>query len=76
MTTLLKRLLYILPVIWLVVSMVFLLIHLVPGDPEASVTRAWHLLGWTALMEGRYGDAKRWLDQAAAMSRSRFSSFS
>jgi peptide/nickel transport system permease protein len=26
-------LLYILPVIWLVVSMVFLLIHLVPGDP-------------------------------------------
>ena len=29
----LKRLLYILPVIWLVVSMVFLLIHLVPGDP-------------------------------------------
>jgi len=30
---LLKRLLYILPVIWLVVSMVFLLIHLVPGDP-------------------------------------------
>jgi ABC-type dipeptide/oligopeptide/nickel transport system permease component len=28
-----KRLLYMLPVIWLVVSMVFLLIHLVPGDP-------------------------------------------
>src|SRR6201995_2535825 len=27
------RVLYILPVIWLVVSMVFLLIHLVPGDP-------------------------------------------
>jgi len=27
------RLLYMLPVIWLVVSMVFLLIHLVPGDP-------------------------------------------
>ncbi|HXP47293.1 MAG TPA: ABC transporter permease [Terriglobales bacterium] len=27
------RLLYILPVIWLVVSIVFLLIHLVPGDP-------------------------------------------
>ena len=33
MVALLKRLLYILPVIWLVVSMVFLLIHLVPGDP-------------------------------------------
>jgi ABC-type dipeptide/oligopeptide/nickel transport system permease component len=33
LAALLKRLLYILPVIWLVVSMVFLLIHLVPGDP-------------------------------------------
>ena len=29
----LRRLLYMLPVIWLVVSVVFLLIHLVPGDP-------------------------------------------
>ncbi len=28
-----KRLLYTMPVIWLVVSVVFLLIHLVPGDP-------------------------------------------
>src|SRR5438045_7392617 len=27
------RLLYTLPVLWLVVSIVFLLIHLVPGDP-------------------------------------------
>src|SRR3989442_13422916 len=27
------RVLYMLPVIWLVVSVVFLLIHLVPGDP-------------------------------------------
>ena len=27
------RLLYMVPVIWLVVSVVFLLIHLVPGDP-------------------------------------------
>ena len=27
------RLLYMIPVIWLVVSVVFLLIHLVPGDP-------------------------------------------
>jgi len=27
------RLLYTLPVLWLVVSVVFLLIHLVPGDP-------------------------------------------
>lgn len=30
---LLTRLLYTLPVVWLVVSVVFLLIHLVPGDP-------------------------------------------
>src|SRR5437868_10907558 len=27
------RLLYTLPVVWLVVSVVFLLIHIVPGDP-------------------------------------------
>ncbi len=30
---LLTRILYTLPVVWLVVSLVFLLIHLVPGDP-------------------------------------------
>ncbi|HEX8797725.1 MAG TPA: ABC transporter permease, partial [Terriglobales bacterium] len=29
----LTRLLFMLPVIWLVVSVVFLLIHIVPGDP-------------------------------------------
>ncbi len=28
-----SRLLYTLPVLWLVVSVVFLLIHIVPGDP-------------------------------------------
>jgi ABC-type microcin C transport system permease subunit YejB len=28
-----KRLLLILPVVWAVVSLVFLLIHIVPGDP-------------------------------------------
>ncbi len=33
MRRLLTRLAYMLPVIWLVVSVVFLLIHLVPGDP-------------------------------------------
>jgi peptide/nickel transport system permease protein len=33
MRHLLTRLAYMLPVIWLVVSVVFLLIHLVPGDP-------------------------------------------
>ena len=31
--SLIQRLLYTLPVVWLVVSIVFLLIHLVPGDP-------------------------------------------
>src|SRR5262244_3779299 len=31
------RLLYTIPVIWLVVSLVFLLIHLVPGDPIAQM---------------------------------------
>ncbi len=33
----LLRLLYTLPVLWLVVSVVFLLIHLVPGDPIAQM---------------------------------------
>lgn len=32
-----QRVLYTLPVIWLVVSIVFLLIHLVPGDPIAQM---------------------------------------
>ena len=33
MRYILRRVLYMLPVVWLVVSLVFLLIHLVPGDP-------------------------------------------
>jgi ABC-type dipeptide/oligopeptide/nickel transport system permease component len=33
LTNAFKRLLYTLPVLWLVVTIVFLLIHLVPGDP-------------------------------------------
>src|SRR6202161_3931870 len=33
MRLVLQRVLYTLPVIWLVVSLVFLMIHLVPGDP-------------------------------------------
>jgi len=32
-----RRVLYTLPVLWLVVSLVFLLIHLVPGDPIAQM---------------------------------------
>src|SRR5262245_15662961 len=31
------RLLYTLPVLWLVVSVVFLMIHLVPGDPVSAM---------------------------------------
>src|ERR1700745_3010497 len=31
------RLLYMVPVLWLVVSVVFLLIHLVPGDPISQM---------------------------------------
>ena len=34
---LVRRLLYTVPVVWLVVSLVFLLIHLVPGDPVAQM---------------------------------------
>jgi ABC-type dipeptide/oligopeptide/nickel transport system permease component len=37
LTRLLQRVLYTLPVVWLVVSLVFLLIHLVPGDPVAQM---------------------------------------
>ena len=37
LTRLLQRVLYTLPVIWLVVSLVFPLIHLVPGDPIAQM---------------------------------------
>jgi peptide/nickel transport system permease protein len=33
------RLLYMVPVIWLVVSVVFLLIHLVPGNPIQQMLR-------------------------------------
>jgi peptide/nickel transport system permease protein len=32
-----RRLLYTLPVLWVVVSLVFLLIHMVPGDPVAQM---------------------------------------
>ena len=38
MKQILTRLVLTLPVVWLVVSLVFLLIHLVPGDPNC---RCW-----------------------------------
>jgi ABC-type dipeptide/oligopeptide/nickel transport system permease component len=58
------RLLYTLPVIWLVVSVVFLLIHLVPGDPilqmlgegapAADIQAARHTYGFDAPLAEQY----------------------
>jgi peptide/nickel transport system permease protein len=61
---LLSRLLYTLPVLWLVVSVVFLLIHLVPGDPilqmlgegapAADIAAARHLYGLDVPLREQY----------------------
>ena len=61
---LLFRLLYTIPVIWLVVSIVFLLIHLVPGDPieqmlgegarPADITALRHAYGLDAPLGQQY----------------------
>jgi ABC-type dipeptide/oligopeptide/nickel transport system permease component len=61
---LLSRLLYTLPVIWLVVSVVFLLIHLVPGDPilqmlgegapAADIAATRHMYGLDAPLAQQY----------------------
>jgi peptide/nickel transport system permease protein len=58
------RLLYTLPVVWLVVSVVFLLIHLVPGDPvqqmlgegaaSADIAAARHAYGLDAPLGKQY----------------------
>ena len=60
----LSRVLYTLPVIWLVVSLVFLLIHLVPGDPiqqmlgegapAADIQATRHLYGLDAPLGQQY----------------------
>jgi peptide/nickel transport system permease protein len=60
----LHRVLYMLPVVWLVVSLVFLLIHLVPGDPiqqmlgegaaAADVQAARHAYGLDAPLSTQY----------------------
>jgi peptide/nickel transport system permease protein len=60
----LHRVLYMLPVVWLVVSLVFLLIHLVPGDPiqqmlgegaaAADVQTARHQYGLDAPLSTQY----------------------
>lgn len=59
-----RRLLLTLPVLWLVVSVVFLLIHLVPGDPivqmlgegatAADVSRLRHAYGFDAPLTTQY----------------------
>ena len=60
-----KRLLLTLPVLWLVVTVVFLLIHLVPGDPivqmlgegatAADVSALRHSYGFDAPLHVQYG---------------------
>ncbi len=61
---LVKRLLFILPVIWAVVTLVFLLIHIVPGDPvrnslgenatEQQVVELKHKLGLDLPLSAQY----------------------
>ncbi len=52
---LLTRLAYTLPVIWLVVSLVFLLIHLVPGDPVQQMLGEGAAPGDIAALRHSYG---------------------
>jgi len=59
-----QRLLYTIPVVWLVVSLVFLLIHFVPGDPiqqmlgegapAADIEAARHAYGLDAPIRTQY----------------------
>ncbi|RRA49081.1 ABC transporter permease [Acidipila sp. EB88] len=55
------RLLYTIPVVWLVVSLVFLLIHLVPGDPIQAMLGEGARAGDIAALRHQYG-----LDQPLA----------
>ena len=55
MRPLLTRILYTLPVIWLVVSTVFLLIHLVPGDPIQQMMGEGAAAGDVQAMRHAYG---------------------
>src|ERR1700746_1469706 len=64
LSRILQRVLYTLPVIWLVVSVVFLLIHLVPGDPivqmlgegapAADIAATRHMYGLDAPLGQQY----------------------
>src|SRR5436309_4845354 len=61
---LLKRFLLTLPALWLVLTLVFLMIHLVPGDPEqmlgegaapGQLTQLRHVLGLGLPLHTQYG---------------------
>lgn len=53
--SMLTRILYTIPVIWLVVSMVFLLIHLVPGDPVQQMLGEGATASDLATLRHQYG---------------------
>jgi ABC-type dipeptide/oligopeptide/nickel transport system permease component len=53
--SLLTRVLYTIPVIWLVVTMVFLLIHLVPGDPIQQMLGEGATSSDLAVLRHQYG---------------------
>jgi peptide/nickel transport system permease protein len=58
----LRRFAYTLPVLWLVVSVVFLLIHLVPGDPIAQMLGEGATSADISALRHAYGfDAPLWL---------------
>lgn len=50
-----KRILYAIPVLWLVVSLVFLLIHLVPGDPVQQMLGEGATPGDITALRHQYG---------------------
>ena len=52
---LLWRMLYTIPVVWLVVSLVFLLIHLVPGDPVQQMLGEGARAGDISVLRHQYG---------------------
>ena len=54
------RLLYMVPVLWLVVSVVFLLIHLVPGDPIQQMLGENASSGGSISTTGRACCAETW----------------
>ncbi len=62
---LLWRMLYTVPVVWLVVSLVFLLIHLVPGDPVEQMLGEGARAGDLQALRHQYGlDQPLWMQYA------------